>query len=76
MIKPLGVFGGEVRDPQGVKTAMQGCDIIVHLTALIAISFSYHSPDTQVDPNIKETLSILQARYRAALYYNIYPDRI
>ncbi len=40
---------------------MQGCDIVLHLAALIAIPYSYHSPDTYVDTNIKGTLNIVQA---------------
>ena len=55
------VFSGDVRDPHGVKEAMKGCDSVMHLAALIAIPYSYHSPDTYVDTNIKGTLNILQA---------------
>ncbi|WP_219834390.1 NAD-dependent 4,6-dehydratase LegB [Paenibacillus sp. R14(2021)] len=55
------VFAGDVRDPHGVKEAMKGCDAVLHLGALIAIPFSYHSPDTYVDTNIKGTLNVLQA---------------
>ena len=55
------VFAGDVRDPNGVRTAMQGCDAVLHLAALIAIPYSYHSPDTYVDTNVKGTLNILQA---------------
>jgi NAD dependent epimerase/dehydratase len=55
------VFAGDVRDPHGVRTAMQGCDAVLHLAALIAIPYSYHSPDTYVDTNIKGTLNIVQA---------------
>lgn len=55
------VFSGDVRDPHGVKKAMQGCDAVLHLAALIAIPYSYHSPDTYVDTNVKGTLNILQA---------------
>jgi NAD dependent epimerase/dehydratase len=55
------VFSGDIRDPHGVKTAMIGCDAVLHLAALIAIPYSYHSPDTYVDTNIKGTLNILQA---------------
>jgi len=55
------VFTGDVRDPNGVKEAMKGIDEVFHLAALIAIPFSYHSPDTYVDTNIKGTLNILQA---------------
>lgn len=55
------VFTGDVRDPNGVKEAMKGCNAVMHLAALIAIPFSYHSPDTYVDTNIKGTLNVLQA---------------
>ncbi|MBK7015873.1 MAG: SDR family oxidoreductase [Sulfuritalea sp.] len=55
------VFAGDIRDPHGVKEAMKGCDAVLHLAALIAIPYSYHSPDTYVDTNIKGTLNVLQA---------------
>ena len=55
------VFVGDIRDPHGVKEAMKGCDAVLHLAALIAIPFSYHSPDSYVDTNIKGTLNVLQA---------------
>ena len=55
------VFTGDIRDPNGVKEAMKGMDEVHHLAALIAIPFSYHSPDTYVDTNIKGTLNVLQA---------------
>lgn len=57
----LDVFAGDIRDPHGVKEAMKGCDAVLHLAALIAIPYSYHSPDTYVDTNIKGTLNVLQA---------------
>jgi dTDP-glucose 4,6-dehydratase len=59
--KSLDVFAGDIRDPHGVKTAMKGCDAVLHLAALIAIPYSYHSPDTYIDTNIKGTLNVLQA---------------
>jgi len=55
------IFQGDVRDPHGVKTAMAGCTAVFHLAALIAIPYSYHSPDAYVDTNIKGTLNVLQA---------------
>lgn len=55
------VFSGDIRDPHGVKMAMTDCDVVLHLAALIAIPYSYHSPDTYVDTNIKGTLNVLQA---------------
>ena len=57
----LDVFAGDIRDPHGMKTAMQGCDAVLHLAALIAIPYSYHSPDAYVDTNVKGTLNVLQA---------------
>lgn len=57
----LDVFSGDIRDPHGVKQAMNGCDAVLHLAALIAIPYSYHSPDTYVDTNVKGTLNIVQA---------------
>ncbi len=60
-MKKIEIFQGDVRDPNGVKEAMRGVDAVFHLAALIAIPFSYHSPDTYVDTNIKGTLNVLQA---------------
>ena len=59
--KDLDVFAGDIRDPHGVRSAMQGCDAVLHLAALIAIPFSYHSPDSYVDTNVKGTLNVMQA---------------
>lgn len=61
VMKEIEVFTGDVRDPNGVREAMKGMDEVYHLAALIAIPFSYHSPDTYVDTNIKGTLNVLQA---------------
>jgi dTDP-glucose 4,6-dehydratase len=55
------VFSGDIRDPHGVYQAMKGCNAVLHLAALIAIPYSYHSPDTYVDVNVKGTLNVLQA---------------
>jgi len=59
--RALDVFAGDIRDPHGVRTAVKGCDVVMHLAALIAIPYSYHSPDTYVDTNVKGTLNIVQA---------------
>jgi len=61
VMESIEVFTGDVRDPNGVRTAMQGMDEVFHLAALIAIPFSYYSPDSYVDTNIKGTLNVLQA---------------
>ncbi len=55
------IFAGDIRDPHGVNEAMRGCDAVLHLAALIAIPYSYHSPDTYIDTNVKGTLNVLQA---------------
>jgi len=59
--KNLDIFAGDIRDPHGVRQAMKGCDVVFHLAALIGIPYSYHSPDTYVDTNIKGTLNVVQA---------------
>ena len=55
------VFSGDIRDTNGVREAVKDCDAIIHLAALIAIPYSYHSPETYIDTNVKGTLNILQA---------------
>lgn len=60
-LNKIEIFSGDIRDPNGVREAMKGIDIVYHLAALIAIPFSYHSPDSYVDTNIKGTLNVLQA---------------
>jgi dTDP-glucose 4,6-dehydratase len=61
IVDNLEVFAGDIRDAYGVKEAMKGCDTVLHLAALIAIPYSYHSPATYVDTNITGTLNIIQA---------------
>jgi len=60
-LEQIEIFAGDIRDPNGVRTAMKGTDIVFHLAALIAIPFSYHSPDSYIDTNVKGTLNIVQA---------------
>lgn len=59
--KNIDIFAGDIRDPHGVKTAMKGCDAVLHLASLIAIPYSYHSPDTYIETNVRGTLNVLQA---------------
>ena len=61
IISQIEIFSGDIRDPNGVRTAMKGCHLVYHLAALIAIPFSYHSPDSYIDTNVKGTLNIVQA---------------
>ncbi len=55
------IIAGDIRDPHGINDAMRGCDAVLHLAALIAIPYSYHSPDTYIDTNVKGTLNVLQS---------------
>jgi NAD dependent epimerase/dehydratase len=61
VLSKIEIFAGDIRDPNGVKTAMKDCDYVYHLAALIAIPFSYHSPDSYVETNVRGTLNVLQA---------------
>ena len=60
-LRNIEIFAGDIRDPNGVRTAVKDIDIVFHLAALIGIPFSYHSPDSYIDTNIKGTLNVLQA---------------
>lgn len=61
ILSQIDVFAGDIRDPNGVRTAIKEVDIVFHLAALIAIPFSYHSPDSYIDTNVKGTLNVIQA---------------
>jgi NAD dependent epimerase/dehydratase len=61
LVSELEIFTGDIRDPNGVRTALKDMDIVFHLAALIAIPFSYHSPDSYIDTNVKGTLNIIQS---------------
>ncbi len=61
ILDSIEIFTGDIRDPNGVREALKGMDEVYHLAALIAIPYSYHSPDMYVDTNIKGTLNVLQA---------------
>lgn len=60
-LEQIEIFAGDIRDPNGVRTAMKDTEVVFHLAALIAIPFSYHSPDSYIDTNVKGTLNIVQA---------------
>lgn len=60
----INVFAGDIRDPHGVDKAVENQEVVLNLAALIAIPYSYHSPDTYIDTNIKGTLNVLQAARR------------
>jgi NAD dependent epimerase/dehydratase len=52
---------GDIRDYHMVETAIRGCDVVMHLAALIGIPYSYTAPDSYVETNIRGTLNIVQA---------------
>lgn len=60
-LREVEIFSGDVRDPNGVREALRNADVVFHLAALVGIPFSYHSPDSYVDTNVKGTLNVLQA---------------
>jgi NAD dependent epimerase/dehydratase len=60
-LQNIEVFCGDIRDPNGVRDAVRDVDVVCHLAALIAIPFSYHSPDSYIDTNVKGTINVLQA---------------
>ena len=61
VIDSVEIFAGDIRDPFGVGNAIRDCNSVMHLAALIAIPYSYHSPATYIDTNINGTLNVLQA---------------
>tara|TARA_B100000965_G_scaffold300284_1_gene258739 strand:- start:1388 stop:2398 length:1011 start_codon:yes stop_codon:yes gene_type:complete len=68
----LDVFSGDIRDSHGVREAMRGCDVVLHLAALIAIPYSYHSPATYVETNVQGTLNVLQAATDLGVGYAVH----
>ena len=70
------IFAGDIRDSHGVKAAMRGCEAVLHLAALIGLPYSFHSPDTYVDTNIKGTLNILQAARELGVKRVIHTSKI
>ncbi len=60
-LSKIEIFTSDIRDPSGVRSALKNIDVVFHLAALIAIPFSYHSPDSYIDTNVKGTLNVLHA---------------
>lgn len=54
-------FAGDIRDAQSVRAAVQGCHVVIHLAALISIPYSYQSPESYLDTNVRGTMNLLQA---------------
>ena len=55
------IITGDIRDFDSVFAAMQGCDSVFHLAALIGIPYSYVSPQAYIKTNIDGTYNVLQA---------------
>lgn len=55
------VIALDIRDPFAVDRAVEGCAVVFHLAALIAIPFSYTAPESYVATNINGTLNVLEA---------------
>ena len=60
-LNEIEIISSDVRDYNSVKKAMKGCDVVIHLAALIAIPYSYDSPESYIETNIKGTLNVIQA---------------
>jgi dTDP-glucose 4,6-dehydratase len=65
--KKMDVVAGDIRDPFGVRKIVEGCDVVMNLAALISIPFSYKSPNTYIDTNIKGALNVLQAAHELGI---------
>ena len=55
------IISGDVQDFFFVRTAVEDCDVVFHLAALIGIPFSYTAPEAYVRTNVLGTLNVLQA---------------
>jgi NAD dependent epimerase/dehydratase len=59
--KSIDVRFGDIRDANSVRSAVKDRETVLHLAALIAIPYSYYSPESYVDTNVLGTLNVLQA---------------
>ncbi|MFJ8644768.1 GDP-mannose 4,6-dehydratase [Streptomyces sp. NPDC093546] len=55
------LIAGDVRDPGRVMDAVDGCDTVFHLAALIGIPYSYDSPGAYVQTNVTGTENVAEA---------------
>jgi NAD dependent epimerase/dehydratase len=61
VLDKIEIFIGDIRNADSVRKAIKDVDVVFHLAALISIPYSYDSPESYVETNIKGTLNILQA---------------
>ncbi len=59
--KRLDIRAGDIRDPSSVRSLVRDCEVVMHLAALIGIPYSYYSPDSYVETNVRGTLNVLEA---------------
>lgn len=60
-LNKIEIILGDIRDDIFIENALKECDIVINLAALIAIPYSYKSPSSYVDTNVKGTLNLLNA---------------
>lgn len=61
----LEVISGDIRDPHFCYQLCKDMEVVYHLGALIAIPYSYHSPQSYIDTNITGTSNIVLAAQAA-----------
>ncbi len=64
-------YAGDVRDAGRVADAVDGCEVVFHLAALIGIPYSYQAPESYVATNVTGTHNIVNAcrRHNARLVH-------
>ena len=60
-LREIEILAGDLRDPDAVRRAVRGCNIVFHLGALIGIPYSYVNPADVVSTNVMGSLHVLQA---------------
>lgn len=61
VLSEVEVIPGDIRDPESAAAALEGCEVVFHLAALIAIPYSYVNPRDYFETNVLGTLNVLQA---------------
>lgn len=60
LVNDMVVIPGDITDRGSVRHAMEGCEYVFHLAALIAIPYSYRAPASYVRTNVEGTLNVLE----------------
>lgn len=60
-ILKLRLIGGDLRDLDAIRKAVEGCEFVFHLGALISIPYSYLHPAEVAESNFIGTLNVLMA---------------